>query len=378
MARIAIAGHLCLDIIPEFPAGTYDLGTLLVPGSLTEVGEATVATGGAVSNTGQALHRLGEDVVLVAKIGNDEFGCTVQRILRQAGRTLTDGLMVDTDSHTSYTLVINPPGVDRIFLHSPGANHTFCAEDIDNVAVEGSDLFHFGYPPLMRNIYEQDGAELKKIFDRMKSRGMLTSLDMTFVDPASEAGQVDWQSFLKNVLPSTDIFLPSLDEILFMVDREKYSQLVADFGENIIQGVDTELVEETAQRLIDLGAPVVVIKLGAHGLYLRTASSVPGRNASWSNVSRFDSCFCTHVVGTTGAGDCTIAGFLSAYVNDASPEEAMTTAVATGSFSTESLDAVSAVPHRSQLQVRIDAGWERLPGKFSHSINEYARPTEPV
>ena len=365
MAKIVVAGHLCLDIIPEFREGTSDLGALLVPGSLTEVGKAVVATGGAVSNTGQALHRLGEEVVLVAKIGNDEFGHAVQRILRKAGRTLANDLIVDPNSHTSYTLVINPPGVDRAFLHSPGANHTFCAEDIDDEAVEGSDLFHFGYPPLMRNIYEQDGAELKKIFNRMKSLEILTSLDMTFVDPSSEAGRIDWQAFLENVLPSTDIFLPSLDEILFMIDREKYNQLVAEFGENIIRGVDSELIENTAQRLIDLGVPVVLIKLGAQGLYLRTAKSVPGRGVSWNNVSRFDSCFCTNVVGTTGAGDCTIAGFLAAYVNESSAEKAMTSASATGSFSTESLDATSAIPHQSQLHARISAGWERLAGQFN-------------
>ena len=372
MAKIVVAGHICLDIIPKFPKGTYDLGTLLVPGSLTEVGKSVVATGGAVSNTGQALYRLGEEVTLVGKIGNDEFGYTVQRILSQAGQGLADGLIMDSDSHTSYTLVVNPPGVDRVFLHSPGANHTFCAEDIDDASVKGSDLFHFGYPPLMRKIYEQDGAELKKIFSRMKSLGMPISLDMTFVDPASEAGRVDWQALLENVLPSTDVFLPSLDEILFMVDREKYNQLVKDFGENIIQGVDAALVEKTAQKLIELGVPVVVIKLGKDGLYLRTAASVPGRDASWSNVSRFESCFTTNVIGTTGSGDCTIAGFLAAYVNGASPEEAAASAVATGSYSTESLDAVSAIPHQSELQARVDAGWGWLPGKFSNQENESA------
>ena len=374
MAKIVVAGHICLDIIPDFPAGTYDLGTLLIPGSLTEVEEAVVATGGAVSNTGQALYRLGEEVVLLAKIGDDEFGNTVQRILDQAGQGLGERLIVDTNSHTSYTLVVNPPKIDRIFLHSPGANHTFCAEDIDDEAVEGSDLFHFGYPPLMRKIYEKNGSELKKIFTRMKSRGMLTSLDMTFVDPASKAGHVDWQAFLANVLPSTDIFLPSLDEILFMVDREKYNQLVADYGENIIQGVDAALVEKTAQRLIDLGVPVVVIKLGKDGLYLRTAASVPGRGASWSNASRFEACFTTNVIGTTGSGDCTIAGFLAAYINGASPEKAAASAVATGSYSTESLDAVSAIPHKNELQARIDAGWGRLPGKFSNLENASVQP----
>jgi len=368
MAKVVVAGHLCLDIIPEFPGGSSDLEKLLVPGSLTEVGAAVVATGGAVSNTGQALARLGEEVVLLAKVGDDEFGRTVRRILHRAGPGLDGGLIVDGASSTSYTLVINPPGVDRIFLHSPGANHTFCSKDISDAALEGCGLFHFGYPPLMRSIYERDGAELKKIFDRMRGRGMATSLDMTFVDPASEAGKVDWLAFLENVLPSTDVFLPSLDEILFMVDREKYNRLVADFGENIIQGVDAELVERTAQKLIALGVPVVVVKLGEHGLYLATAPFVPGRDASWGGVSRFDSCFLANVAGTTGAGDCTIAGFLAAYMDGASPEEAMTTALATGASSTESLDAVGAVPSRSRLQSRIDSGWGRLPGKFGMEL----------
>lgn len=365
MAKAVVAGHICLDIIPEFPAGTRDLGSLLIPGSLTEVGAATVATGGAVSNTGQALHRLGEDVVLIAKIGDDEFGQTVKRLLDQAGSGLADGLIVDADSSTSYSLVINPPGIDRVFLHSSGANHTFCADDIDESKLEGSVLFHFGYPPLMRSIYQHNGAELKKIFERMQRRGMATSMDMTFVDPASESGKVDWLAFLSHVLPSTSIFLPSLDEILFMVDRKKYCQLAAEFGDRIIQGVDAPLVEKTAQRLIDLGAPVVVIKLGEHGLYLRTAAAVPGKDSSWSNISRYESRFAVKQAGTTGAGDCAIAGFLSAYMNGASAEEAIVMSVATGSTSTESLDAVSAIPHRSRIQARIDSGWEQVPGKFS-------------
>lgn len=364
MAKVVVAGHICLDIIPEFPQGTYDLSTLMVPGSLTEVGQSVVATGGAVSNTGQALYRLGEEVVLLAKTGDDEFGNTVRNLIQQAGEGLADALVVDEHSHTSYTVVINPPSVDRIFLHSPGANHTFCADDIGDLALEGVDLFHFGYPPLMRRIYERDGAELKKIFDRVKSRGIPTSLDMTFVDPASGAGQVDWLAFLKNILPSTEIFLPSLDEILFMVDRGKYNQLVEEHGGDIIQGVDAKLVEETAQKLIDLGVPVVVIKLGEHGLYLRTADSVPGRSSDWCGVSRFKSCLLAAVAGTTGAGDCTIAGFLAAYANGASPEESVVTAVAAGSASTESRDAVGAIPHRSELQARIDSGWKKLPGKF--------------
>lgn len=365
MAKIVIAGHLCLDVIPEIPEGISDLGALLVPGTLTEVGRCVVATGGTVSNTGLSLHRLGEEVALVAKVGNDEFGGTVRHLLQQSGEGLDEGLIMDSTTHTSYTVVINPPGVDRAFLHSPGANHCFYSDDIDDAVLEGARLFHFGYPPLMRSIYENNGAELKKVFDRMQGRGMLTSLDMVCVDPASEAGQVDWLAYLENILPSTDIFLPSIDEILYMVDRAKYDQLVAEYGEDLVQGVDAELVKKTAAKLIDLGASVVVIKLGVHGLYMQTADSVPDQDASWSNVSRFEATFCTDVVGTTGAGDSTIAGFLASYLRGLSPEDALVAALGVGSFCTEALDAVSGIPHWSELQARINAGWKRLHGKFT-------------
>ena len=41
-------------------------------------------------------------------------------------------------------------GVDRVFLHDPGANDTFCAGDITEEMLDGIDHFHFGYPPLMK------------------------------------------------------------------------------------------------------------------------------------------------------------------------------------------------------------------------------------
>ncbi|QRG70242.1 hypothetical protein [Brevibacillus choshinensis] len=61
-AEVMVAGLVCLDIFPTVPAGKA-LSQFLLPGKLIEVGEAAVSTGGAVSNTGLALHRLGSPLV---------------------------------------------------------------------------------------------------------------------------------------------------------------------------------------------------------------------------------------------------------------------------------------------------------------------------
>ncbi|MCK5879628.1 MAG: carbohydrate kinase family protein [Holophagae bacterium] len=362
---IVVAGHICLDIIPTFKQKVKDVGALFVPGTLAEIGAAALATGGAVSNTGIALHRLGLPVSLMAKIADDDFGQTVLNILQRQDPSLADGMIVGLGDETSYTLVISPPGIDRMFLHCPGANHTFCAADIVDEKLKGVELFHFGYPTLMRTMYQNNGAEMKIIFDRVHQAGAWTSLDMTCVDPASEAGQIDWFQWLENVLPSVDLFLPSIDEILFMVNRAKYDELAEAFPGDIMQGVDRLLVEQTAQTLLDLGVSVVVIKLGDQGLYLRTATSVPGRDPAWDGADIFMPCMEADVVGTTGAGDCTIAGFLAAFVKGETPRDAVRTAVGVGAFSVESATATDSIPSWEMVKNRIADGWEKVGSKFN-------------
>jgi sugar/nucleoside kinase (ribokinase family) len=362
--KIAVAGHICLDIIPGIGRNVSAIEKLLIPGTLTEVGGAVLATGGAVSNTGIALHKLGQNVILIAKIGDDSFGCAILDILRKQGEKLPDGMIVCPGSETSYSIVINPPGIDRMFLHYPGANNTFFSADIDDNKLDGVDLFHFGYPTLMRSMYRDDGAEMKALFERVRIAGAYASLDMTCVDPDSEAGHVNWFKWLGNVLPSVDIFLPSMDELLFMVNRVKYDELVRKFPGDLMQGIDHELIENTARTLIDLGVSVVVIKLGDQGLYLRTGKAVRGRGAEWCNVNLFMPCLKANVVGTTGAGDCTIAGFLTAFIEGVTPAAAARTAVAVGAFSTESVDATSTVPSLDRVRQRLAAGWDHLGSKF--------------
>jgi sugar/nucleoside kinase (ribokinase family) len=70
-----VAGHICLDIIPEMqllPSGGFK--ETFLSGHLLEVGAAALCTGGSVSNTGLALHRLGIPTQLICKVGADAFG----------------------------------------------------------------------------------------------------------------------------------------------------------------------------------------------------------------------------------------------------------------------------------------------------------------
>jgi len=354
--EIVVAGHICLDLIPRIDAVRQSIGELLVPGKLLNVGPVVTSTGGPVANTGIALHRLGYPVRLVGKVGADPFGDVVLGILRGHDPALAKYMVRDAASDTSYSVVISPPGIDRMFLHCPGANDTFGEADVQPDHLEGAALLHFGYPPLMKRIYGDGGVELSTIFSRARSMGLVTSLDMSTPDPNSESGRVDWQAFLSRVLTSVDVFLPSYGELCFMLRETPQEK------------PDPAQLSAMGDRLIRWGASIVVIKMGTHGLYLRTAASPPAglpRHA-WSSRELYSPCHTVKLVGATGSGDCTIAGFLGALCEQhATPEPAVGFAVAVGACNVEAPDATSGVRSRADTLARIAAGWSKNPVALS-------------
>jgi sugar/nucleoside kinase (ribokinase family) len=360
---IIVAGHCCLDIIPSFAATANGE---LHPGKLVDVGPAVLAPGGTVSNVGLSLNRLGAPVRMVGKIGDDHFGRILLALYAAQDSTLADGMIVTPGEVTSYSVVISPPGSDRIFLHCSGANHTFSADDLLAQSFEGAAILHFGYPPLMRGMYRDGGADLAAIMRDGQQRGLFTSLDMALPDPASEAGQVDWRSLLQRVLPFVDAFVPSIEETLFMLDRAWYDELRAQYGAaGVIEGVDAALLARLADELLSWGARLIGLKLGDQGLYLRTAQDASGASllnpADWADREMLVPCFQTSVAGTTGAGDATIAGLLTALLVGMGPETAIRSAVAVGAYSVEQVDAASGVPRWAEAQRRLQKDWATCP-----------------
>lgn len=369
--KVVVAGHICLDITPVFSSNKAGkLKELLIPGKLVNVEEADVHTGGVVANTGLGMKILGADVELMGKVGKDSFGELVLNILDKHG--VAKGMISDSKVSTSYSIVIAMPGVDRIFLHSPGANDTFLAEDIKENLLENVSMFHFGYPPLMKSMYQNEGEELLKIFKKMKELNIATSLDMAAIDAASEAGNVNWTKILEKVLPYVDFFVPSVEELGFMLHRERYEAWLrrAD-GKDItsILSIDKD-VKPLADKLMDMGAKVVLIKCGAPGMYYRTGNksrlSEIGSNLhmdleSWIDKEGFEESYKPEaVVSGTGAGDTSIAAFLTAILNGGYTfEKCLQLAVATGACCVSSYDALGGLKSFEELEEKINNGWEK-------------------
>lgn len=367
--KVIVAGHICLDITPVFPdQKAARIGDIMIPGKLIHTKEADVHTGGAVANTGLAMKILGADVTLMGKVGADAFGDMVRNILKKYDAD--QGLSVSKEESTSYTVVVAVPGIDRIFLHNPGANDTFGCEDIDDEKVREADLFHFGYPPIMKKMYRHDGEELAEMLRRVKKQHTAISLDLAAVDEKSEAGMADWRKILERALPYVDFFVPSVEELCFMLDRDRYEEWsMRAAGRDMTEVITPEDVRPLAQMAVSLGAKVVLIKCGAPGMYYKTAAG-EGMNAlcenlglavkDWSGKEGFERSFVPEkILSGTGAGDTSIAAFLVSVLEGCSMEEAVQMALATGACCVAAYDALGGLKPLAWLREKIARGWER-------------------
>ena len=365
--KIVVAGHVSIDLTPKFnmKTGVSSIGDLIKPGKLVNVGKVAIAPGGCVTNTGLALKKFGADVRLIAKVGKDEFADILYEKYREQGAE--PNFIVSEDDATSYTIVIAPKGCDRAFLHDSAANDSFKEEDIDYEVVKEADYFHFGYPTLMKEFYRSDKDELQNMYRKVKKLNLITSLDVTAVDPESETADIDWNKRLSEVLPYVDFFMPSIEELCFMLDREKYYEMQKRGSDDVCLYLSlSEDVIPMAEKVLNLGCKGVLIKCGAAGLFLMTADSSRMKELSekisvekWADKKIFQNSYIPdRILSGTGAGDTSIAAFIYGMCNEMSPEDTLKIAAGTGASCITEYDTLSGLLSIEALKNKIQNGWK--------------------
>ncbi|MEI6048059.1 MAG: carbohydrate kinase family protein [Bacteroidota bacterium] len=339
---VVIAGYICVDLIPDFKktqSGT-GISSLFIPGKLIEIDGISFALGGVVPNTGLAMKKFGKKVFLNGLIGDDFMGKIAIEWLDKYD--LAEGIKITDKAGTAFSIVIAPPGIDRIFLESPGCNQIFDNGFVNFEAVSQSLVFHFGYPPLLKQFYQNNGSQLVDLFSEVQKMGVVTSLDFSLPDPESESGRVAWPEILNKILPYTDIFVPSMEEVLQIMQPGEYAAILSSsVSAEIISQVLVNTLREIGKRFIDSGVKILLIKAGQWGAYLITGdvSSInekAGTNLDkgkwnhrelWCNAYKADP---LKIRNSSGAGDTSVAAFLSALLDGENPESVVRYAALAG------------------------------------------------
>ena len=346
-APFLVAGHICIDLTPQLRGARFPR-----PGELVEAGSLRVSTGGAVSNVGFALSRLGCAVRLAGLVGDDWLGERLVQLLAPLGPQ--PGVRIAQGHATSYSIVVAPASCDRTFLHHSGPNTIFTSADVRDADLHAAAWLHFGYPPIMPAITANGGRDLGDLMRRACGHGLRTSLD--FCSIAVDTDATDWREVLRNCAPYVTVFAPSIEELRAALRRPPQPADTVDDAASL------------ACELLDMGFAIAVIKLGCHGLYVSTTDSAEVLSrwrlgSSWCARELWAPCFHANFVNACGAGDCTIAGLIASIQQGSEPEEALTLALSAGASSVEAADASSGVRSIDELRARIAAGWERLPAE---------------
>lgn len=338
---IGIIGYLCMDVFPDLGQEPF----AYVPGMLREVGSAPGHPGGTVGNTGGALCRLRENVRLGCAVADDLWGTLIMHELKEiAAQANADLRAIEFKGESSgYSLVLNPANQDRMFLVCRGVNDCLTSAAFDDSFLDGLNILHFGYPSLCKGMAERDGDETKKLFQRCRAKGIMTSLDLSLPSPDTWFYTLEWITLLKNVLPETDLFCPSIDELRFMLK------------------MPTESPEELIDTALEMGTKAVFLKMGAEGILFKAADTDAAAevfakfgNGAWRGERHMVKPFPVKVVGTTGAGDSSIAGMLCGISHGFCALDAVKFASRVASYSISAMDSLSGIPTYEQIIEKDD------------------------
>jgi sugar/nucleoside kinase (ribokinase family) len=283
-------------------------------GTTTWVDSIEQNLGGNGANTAYTLGKLGVPVRLLGMVGQDPFGEQALSILESGGVDLS--FVGRSKAATATSLCpVNSAG-NRLFMHRVGSSAEVFPEPVEftPAMLAGMSHFHlanvFALPQMRRRAPES--------LRNAREAGLTTSLDTGW------DAQGRWLEDIAGCLPYIDLLFLNQDEARMVSGS-------ADPG-------------EAARRMQALGAGDVVIKLGAEGCAVFTASG----------VTRFGG-FQVEVVDTTGAGDCFVGGFLAALSEGCGYPDAARFANAVGALSVQKLGAINGVRTRAETEAWMRA-----------------------
>jgi sugar/nucleoside kinase (ribokinase family) len=269
MARVFVVGDINLDIILRsgFPEPNSEMHA-----------DTFLSLGGNAANFAVTLGKLGSKPELVSRIADDGIEGFLRSELRSSGVRAN---LLKVSGRNGLSLVFLDNNGERRIISDKGASCSLSPNDIEKSVLEKlrrDDIVYIG-----GYFHLTEHAGWVSLIKKIKLRGAAVFMDLCF----DEHGL--WMNSLKPLIGFLDVcFMNSLE--LNKVTGEKNTK-------------------HAAAKLLQLGAKVVVLKLGPKGS--KYYSSSRRFSASGYKVRSLD---------TTGAGDVFNAGFVFGMMRGLKPE----------------------------------------------------------
>ena len=230
--------------------------------------------GGAPANVAVAAARLGASCFFLGKVGRDGFGDSLIRTL-QENSVDTSGICRGDLPTTLAAVTISPQG-ERSFRFLRGADQTLTTREVEQHLPSQATFLHFGSVSLTAGLSR---AATIYAVRQARANGSLISFD---------------PNYRAALWPSLESATQWMTLPLSMVDLLKVSE------EELLLLTGTEDLEQGAMALSKRGIRLVLVTLGAKGVFYR-----------WEGHSGLVPGFSVKVADTNGAGDTFLGAVLS-------------------------------------------------------------------
>lgn len=224
--KIISVGSINTDI-------TLTVDELPSSGSTTITTASCISLGGKGANQAIGAARLGREVVLIGKIGNDYDSAIIYDTLKKE-HVLAHGIRRNPHTSTGRAYIHVPKDAESCITVLPGANETLSPEDI----LSGEHLFNdCGYCLISTEIPVDTCIQAAKTAHLHNVK--------TIVKPAT------LKVLPTQLLANTDIFVPNKREAALLCPSES-------------------TIEKQADYFYQHGCPIIIITLGHQGSYVKT------------------------------------------------------------------------------------------------------------
>lgn len=297
--RVTVVGSFNYDLLARTPR-------MPIKGETILGGPFYMGPGGKGANQAVAAARLGANVSIVVKIGQDMFGDQALANLQREGIS-TDYVLRSAESHTGVALILVDAQGENEIVVAAGANALLTPTDVDSArqAIVRSNI-------------------------------LLVELEVA-IETIERAVRIAHEARVKvllNPAPGRELSPDILRMVDVLTPNETEAQIITGLPVR-----DLNEAEVAAHKLLALGVGAVVITLGAQGALAVTATGA--QHVHGQSVK---------VVDTTGAGDAFSGALAVTLAEDRDLLSAVVFSNAAAALQVTRLGTAPAMPNRTEVE----------------------------
>ena len=297
--RVVVVGSVNTDMVVK-------ADRIPVPGETVTGGVFVMAAGGKGANQAVGAARLGAEVTLVARVGQDMFGDQSIRNFQNEG-IHTEFISRDPENATGVALILVDDKGENLISVAPGANFAITPGEVDRAAeaIRGADVVL-----------------------------LQLEIPMPSVERAAAIGAEAGAKVILDPAPAAPLPDALLANVTCLTPNESEAERLTG-----VKVTDQASAQTAAEKLLARGVSQVIVTMGAAGALVvesNRSALVPSRK-----VEALDS---------TAAGDAFNGGLACASARGAPLEDAVREACLAGAFSATRMGAQPSMPTGEQLQ----------------------------